>query len=116
MRNTALWGKLLQSISPTNILEETFAYESVLHNFSLLKLWLCNFLAKEYRSKKVTHKNLVKLTTGFVVGVRVWQRILLADVMTDYERFFAIQKKISKFFLEIDIPSSPRYLWVLLRS
>jgi len=50
-------------VSFTNILLEPFSYKSDLHSFSLVTVWLCNFLAKNIGAKG-TPKVLVKLTTG----------------------------------------------------
>jgi len=38
-------------INFTNILRAAFLYESALHSFSLITVWLCNFLRKEYCHK-----------------------------------------------------------------
>jgi hypothetical protein len=43
-----------------NILLEPFSY-----NFSLVTVWLCNFLTQEYQCKSSICKMLIKLTTGF---------------------------------------------------
>jgi len=40
-----------------------FSHESVLHSFSRIAVWLCNFLAKNI-SAKAARKMLMKLTTG----------------------------------------------------
>jgi len=34
-----------------NIIQVHFLYKSILHSFSLVTVWLCNFLATEYRCK-----------------------------------------------------------------
>jgi len=44
----------------------TFLYESALHSFSLLKVWLCNFLAQEY-----VHKNC-SLNVGEIDPNKSW--------------------------------------------
>jgi hypothetical protein len=38
-----------------NILRESFSYKSALSSFSLVTVWLCNFLAKGYRQKNLEH-------------------------------------------------------------
>jgi hypothetical protein len=47
--------KMLMTLTPTvnftNILLAAFLYESVFCSFSLLTVWLGNFLVKEYRLK-----------------------------------------------------------------
>jgi len=40
-----------KSINFINILSAPFLYESVLPSFSIITVWLCDFLAKEYRCK-----------------------------------------------------------------
>jgi hypothetical protein len=35
----------------TDVLRATFLYESALRSFSLVTVWLCNILAKEYWQK-----------------------------------------------------------------
>jgi len=41
----------LPGVNLINILHRAFLYESVLHNFSQVTVWLCKFLSKEYRRK-----------------------------------------------------------------
>ncbi len=38
-------------VNLTNILRTAFSYKRVLLSFSIITVWLCNFLAKEYRQK-----------------------------------------------------------------
>jgi len=53
--------KSTPGVKLTNLLQAASSYESVSHLLSLLAVWLCNFLAKEYWSKSMM---LGKLTTG----------------------------------------------------
>ncbi len=54
--------KLTKGVNFTIILCAPFSYKSVLCSFSLVTVWLCDFLAKEYQHK-VAHKMLIKLNT-----------------------------------------------------
>jgi hypothetical protein len=47
----------------TNILRAAFSYESFLHHFYVLTIWVCNFWQKDFGAK-AAHKMLVKLTPG----------------------------------------------------
>ena len=55
--------KLTTSFNFIKILLKTFSYKSALRSFSLISVWLCNFLAKEYCAK-IGSKMLMKLTKG----------------------------------------------------
>jgi len=59
---------LLLGVNFINILCSNFLYKSALRSFSLVKFWLCNFLAQKYWRKNIgakgSSKMLVKLTTG----------------------------------------------------
>jgi hypothetical protein len=56
--------KFLLGVNFIKILCKPVLYKSVLHSFSLVTVWLCIFLAKEYRGKKAARKMLIKLTTS----------------------------------------------------
>ncbi len=43
--------KLTKGVNFSNILHKPFLYESALKDFSLITVWLCNFLPKEYGRK-----------------------------------------------------------------
>jgi len=46
-------GRLLgrPGVNFINILHAPFSYKSALHSFSIITVWLCNFLAQEYWRK-----------------------------------------------------------------
>jgi len=56
--------KLTTGVNFINILLAHFLYERVLLSFSLIKVWFCIFLAKEYWHNIAAHKMLMKLTTA----------------------------------------------------
>ncbi len=62
----ALRGNQLP-VCTANILQAAFSYESFLRSFSVLTIWVCNFLAKGF-STNAAHKMLVKLTAGGSIG------------------------------------------------
>ncbi len=47
----SLFQQQSQGVNFINILLSTFLYKSVLRSFSLITVWLCNFLAQEYQEK-----------------------------------------------------------------
>jgi hypothetical protein len=55
--------QFLPSVNFISILLWPFLYKTVLSSFSLVTIWLCNFLAKNISSKAAS-KMLMKLTTG----------------------------------------------------
>jgi hypothetical protein len=55
-------GDWRPAVNFANILRATFLYKSVLQCFSLITVWLYNFLEKE---KKAARKMLMKLTKGW---------------------------------------------------
>jgi len=63
--------KLTASVNVINILRWPFLYKSVLHSFSLVTVWLCNYLEQEYWNigAKAAHNMLIKLTTGQLVFI-----------------------------------------------
>jgi len=63
VKRTNLWRKRIQGANFTNILRAAFLYESVLHIFSLITVWICNFLVKLYLQKSYL-SNVVKWTKG----------------------------------------------------
>ncbi len=54
----------LSVVNFTSILFKTFSHKSALHSFSLIMVWLCDFLLKEYQRKSCS-KMLMKLTTEY---------------------------------------------------
>ncbi len=58
-RQVELWSSLSLN-NFINILRMHFLFESLLLSFSLITIWLCNFLAKDIDAK-AAHKMLIKL-------------------------------------------------------
>ncbi len=49
-------AKVTTGVYFTNVLPAAFLYKRVLQTFSLLTVWLCNFLTKEYWRKNCLEK------------------------------------------------------------
>jgi hypothetical protein len=59
---------------------QSFLYESALRSFSLITVWLCNFLAKGYCQKKLLVKswwNWLRKSRGFQLKVLVLKILVL---------------------------------------
>jgi len=68
MKERAIWNwklsKKRSGVNFINILCAPFSYiDGVLRSFSLVIVWLCNFMTQEYREKDA-NKMLMKLTAG----------------------------------------------------
>jgi hypothetical protein len=60
--------KLTPGVNFINILQEPFSNKSALHSFSLITIWLWNFLSKEYLQKAPC-----KMFVEMIKGVSNWQ-------------------------------------------
>jgi len=56
------------AVNFTNILQAAFPYQSSLHTFYVLTIWVCNFWQKDFGAK-AAHKMLVKLTPGLALSL-----------------------------------------------
>jgi hypothetical protein len=54
---------LQRTVNFTNILQAAFSYQSSLHSFYVLTIWVSIFWQKDFGAK-AAHKMLVKLTPG----------------------------------------------------
>jgi len=70
--------KTLSSVNFTNILHEPFLYEIILRSFSLLTVWLCIFLVKEYQHKSCSN-NVDKIDYRAVVTK--WEPLVTFDYL-----------------------------------
>jgi hypothetical protein len=50
------------TVNFTNILQAAFSYQSSLHTFYVLTIWVCNVFGERNFGAKAAHKMLVKLT------------------------------------------------------
>jgi len=89
--NCPFWPKVLAfsnvylllrklGVNFTNILLKTFLDKSGLHSFSLFTVWLCNFLAQEYRCKSCFDENDYRLSNPFILPCLIFEIVNETDL------------------------------------